>query len=112
MATKLKEKSFLFLCWRAGDYNEPLRRRQDHNHGKIQHRHRCKSKTRSCVWGCVWGDIYVCIYYDKCDSGTGGRGVVKRSCLEMWFSTRKVASSIPLTSSTSVFLHFLVSRFE
>ena len=27
------------------------------------------------VWGCVWGDIYVCINYDKCQSGSVGRGV-------------------------------------
>ena len=69
------------------------------------HRHSCESKTRSCVWGCVWAHIYVCIYYDKCDNGTGGKLVVKRSHLVIarllvWF---------PLPS---VFLHFLASRFE
>src|SRR4029434_4614028 len=67
--SKLKEKGSFFLRWRVGDEHERLRI-QDHNHGKIQHHHRCESKTRSCVWGCVWGDIYVCIYYDKYDSGS------------------------------------------
>ena len=43
---------FLTVQWllnlkKAGDDNEPLWRIQDHNHGKIQHRHRCKSKTRT-----------------------------------------------------------------
>ena len=47
MATKLKERASFFLRWRAGDDHERLWRIQDHNHGKIQHRHRCESKTRS-----------------------------------------------------------------
>src|SRR4029434_1166944 len=90
MASKLKESVSFFLRWRAGDDHERLCTIQDHNHGKIQHRHRCESKTRRCVWGCVWDDIYVCIY-------------ISTSVRVVWwveesFSNRKVASLIPCRS--------------
>src|SRR4029434_258865 len=43
--SKLKEKAFFFLRWRVGDEHERLCRIQDHNHGQIQHHHRCESKV-------------------------------------------------------------------
>ena len=103
MVLNSKKRALFFLRWRAGDEHERLWRIQDHNHGKIQHRHRCESNTRSGVWGCLCADIYVWISYGKCD-------LVRRILLPV--SNCKLVSSSPLTSKHSVVLHFLVSRFE
>ena len=58
MVLNSKKRALFFLRWRVGDEHERLWRIQDHNHGKIQHHHRCESKV-------CW-DVYMVISMYEC----------------------------------------------
>src|SRR4029434_2654266 len=77
MALNSKKRALFFLRWRAGDEHERLLRIQHHNHGKIQHHHRCESKV-------CW-DVYILIsMYEYLMASVSWYGGYLYGCASAW----------------------------